>query len=194
MEMNKTSEDSIKILNRRSFIIIIFGAILSLLVALRLFALQVINFNFYKKKSVENKVSVKATPPIRGDIFDSEKNLVAANASLYEFVIYKDLNKNYLDEVNKLDKLINKFLSRVYFRRKPPKSDSTENYNFSEIYSREIQLSKFDWISAMTEITAKSIFNSLKTVIEARTLCMFKSLISKFFDLRKSFIKTINFS
>ncbi len=65
-------------------------------------------------------------------------------------------------DLKKLDKLINKFLSRVYFRRKPPKSDSTENYNFSEIYSREIQLSKFDWISAMTEITAKSIFNSLK--------------------------------
>ena len=48
MEKNKTSEDSIKILNRRSFIIIIFGAILSLIVSLRLFSLQVINFNFYK--------------------------------------------------------------------------------------------------------------------------------------------------
>ena len=33
MEKNKTSEDSIKILNRRSFIIIIFGAILSLIVS-----------------------------------------------------------------------------------------------------------------------------------------------------------------
>ena len=42
-----------------------------------------------------HKVSIKATPPIRGDIFDSEKNLVAANASLYEFVLYKNLNKNY---------------------------------------------------------------------------------------------------
>ena len=65
-------------------------------------------------------------------------------------------------DLKKLDKLINEFLSREYFHRKPPKSDSTENYNFSEIYSREIQISKFDWISAMTEITAKSIFNSLK--------------------------------
>ena len=46
MEKNKTSEDSIKILNRRSFIIIIIGAILSLIVSLRLFSLQVINFNF----------------------------------------------------------------------------------------------------------------------------------------------------
>ena len=38
MEKNKTSEDSIKILNRRSFIIIIVGAILSLIVSLRLFS------------------------------------------------------------------------------------------------------------------------------------------------------------
>ena len=52
MEKNKTSEDSIKILNRRSFIIIIVGAILSLLVSLRLFSLQVINFNFYNNSYI----------------------------------------------------------------------------------------------------------------------------------------------
>ena len=53
MEKNKTSEDSIKILNRRSFIIIIVGAILSFIVSLRLFSLQVINFNFYKKNQLK---------------------------------------------------------------------------------------------------------------------------------------------
>ncbi len=73
-------------------------------------------------------------------------------------------------DLKKLDKLINEFLSREYFHRKPPKSDSTENYNFSEIYSREIQISKFDWISAMTEITAKSIFHSLKENCNAKEL------------------------
>ena len=106
MEKNKASQDSIKILNRRSFIITTIGLILSLIVSIRLFSLQILNFNFYQKKSVENKVAVKATPPLRGDIFDNEKNLVAANASLYEFVIYKNLNKNYMDEVSKLNKLI----------------------------------------------------------------------------------------
>ena len=106
MEKNKASQDSIKILNRRSFIITTIGLILSLIVSIRLFSLQILNFNFYQKKSVENKVAVKATAPLRGDIFDNEKNLVAANASLYEFVIYKNLNKNYMDEVSKLNKLI----------------------------------------------------------------------------------------
>ena len=107
MEKNKASQDSIKIINRRSFIITSIGLILSFIVSIRLFSLQILNFDFYQKKSAENKVAVKATPPLRGDIFDNEKNLVALNSSLYEFVIYKSLNKNYLDEVNKLNNLIN---------------------------------------------------------------------------------------
>ncbi len=69
MEKNKTSQDSIKILNRRSFIITSIGLILSFLVSIRLFSLQILNYSFYQKKSVENKVSVKATPPIRGRHF-----------------------------------------------------------------------------------------------------------------------------
>ena len=107
MEKDKASQDSIKIINRRSFIITLIGLILSFIVSIRLFSLQILNFDFYQKKSAENKVAVKATPPLRGDIFDNEKNLVALNSSLYEFVIYKSLNKNYLDEVNKLNNLIN---------------------------------------------------------------------------------------
>ena len=106
MEKNKTSEESIKILNRRSFIIIIIGFFLSFFVILRLFSLQIINSKFYKKKSIENKVAVKAIPPLRGDIFDNEKNLIAGNASFYEFVIYKNLNKKYIDELTSLHSII----------------------------------------------------------------------------------------
>ena len=82
MEKNNTSADSIKILNRRSFIILILGIIMSFIISLRLFSLQVINFSFYKKKSVENKVSIKLTPPLRGDIYDSKKKLIAGSSSL----------------------------------------------------------------------------------------------------------------
>ena len=59
MEDNKTSKESIKILNRRSFIIIFISLFFSLFAILRLFSLQIINSKFYKKKSIENKVSVK---------------------------------------------------------------------------------------------------------------------------------------
>jgi penicillin-binding protein 2 len=157
MEKNKASQDSIKILNRRSFIITTIGLILSLIVSIRLFSLQILNFNFYQKKSVENKVAVKATPPLRGDIFDNEKNLVAANASLYEFVIYKNLNKNYMDEVSNLNKLINLDLKIFNI------SEKLKSFN---AYTPFI-LSRANWQQIVEFEKNKFLFTSIK-IIESK--------------------------
>ncbi len=157
MEKNKTSEDSIKILNRRSFIIIIAGAILSLLVSLRLFSLQVINFNFYKKKSVENKLSIKLTPPLRGDIYDSKKNLLAGSSSLYEFVVFKNLSKNYLHEIKKLDSLIKLKLNFDEL------SKQLKKYNEYSGFS----LRRASWKQIVEFEKNKFLFNSIK-IIESK--------------------------
>ena len=157
MEKNKASQDSIKILNRRSFIITTIGLILSLIVSIRLFSLQILNFNFYQKKSVENKVAVKATAPLRGDIFDNEKNLVAANASLYEFVIYKNLNKNYMDEVSKLNKLIKLDLKI---------SNILEKLKSFNAYTPFI-LSRANWQQIVEFEKNKFLFTSIK-IIESK--------------------------
>ena len=157
MEKNKASQDSIKILNRRSFIITIIGLILSLIVSIRLFSLQILNFNFYQKKSVENKVAVKATAPLRGDIFDNKKNLVAANASLYEFVIYKNLNKNYMDEVSKLNKLIKLDLKI---------SNISEKLKSFNAYTPFI-LSRANWQQIVEFEKNKFLFTSIK-IIESK--------------------------
>ena len=157
MEKNKASQDSIKILNRRSFIITTIGLILSLIVSIRLFSLQILNFNFYQKKSVENKVAVKATPPLRGDIFDNEKNLVAANASLYEFVIYKNLNKNYMVEVSNLNKLINLDLKI---------SNISEKLKSFNSYTPFI-LSRANWQQIVEFEKNKFLFTSIK-IIESK--------------------------
>jgi len=157
MEKNKASQDSIKILNRRSFIITAIGLILSLIVSIRLFSLQILNFNFYQKKSAENKVAVKATPPLRGDIFDNEKNLVAANTSLYEFVIYKNLNKNYMDEVSKLNKLIKLDLKI---------SNISEKLKSFNAYTPFI-LSRANWQQIVEFEKNKFLFTSVK-IIESK--------------------------
>ncbi len=157
MEKNKTSEDSIKILNRRSFIIIIFGAILSLIVSLRLFSLQVINFNFYKKKSVENKLSIKLTPPLRGDIYDSKKNLLAGSSSLYEFVVFKNLSKDHLHEIKKLDSLIKLKLNFGEI------SKQLKKYNEYSGFS----LSRASWEQIVEFEKNKFLFNSIK-IIESK--------------------------
>ena len=166
MEKNKASLDSIKILNRRSFIITAISLILSLIVSIRLFSLQILNFSFYQKKSVENKVSVKATPPIRGDIFDSEKNLVAANASLYEFVLYKNLNKNYLDEVNKLNKLINLDLNI---------SGISEKLKVFNAYTPYI-LSRANWKQIVEFEKNKFLFTSIKIIESKKRYYPYKNL------------------
>ena len=166
MEKNKASLDSIKILNRRSFIITAISLILSLIVSIRLFSLQILNFSFYQKKSVENKVSVKATPPIRGDIFDNEKNLVAANASLYEFVLYKNLNKNYLDEVNKLNKLINLDLNI---------SSISEKLKIFNAYTPFI-LSRANWKQIVEFEKNKFLFTSIKIIESKKRYYPYKNL------------------
>ena len=166
MEKNKASQDSIKILNRRSFIITVISLFLSLIVSIRLFSLQILNFSFYQKKSVENKVSVKATPPIRGDIFDSEKNLVAANASLYEFVVYKSLNKNYIEEINKLNKLINLDLNV---------SSISEKLKLFNAYTPFI-LSRANWKQIVEFEKNKFLFTSIKIIESKKRYYPYKNL------------------
>ena len=167
MEKNKTSEDSIKILNRRSFIIIVFGAILSLIVSLRLFSLQVINFNFYKKKSVENKLSIKLTPPLRGNIYDSKKNLLAGSSSLYEFVVFKNLSKDHLHEIKKLDSLIKLNLNFGEI------SKHLKKYNEYTGFS----LSRASWEQIVEFEKNKFLFNSIKIVESKKKILS----LSKFF-------------
>jgi len=166
MEKNKTSQDSIKILNRRSFIITAISLILSFIVSIRLFSLQILNFSFYQKKSVENKVAVKATPPIRGDIFDNEKNLVATNTSLYEFVLYKNLNQNYLDEVNKLIKLINIDLNI---------SIISEKLKLFNAYTPFI-LSRASWKQIVEFEKNKFLFTSIKIIESKKRYYPYKNL------------------
>ena len=157
MEKNKTTEDSIKILNRRSFIIIIVGSILSLIISLRLFSLQVINFSFYKKKSVENKLSIKLTPPLRGDIYDSKKNLLAGNSSLYEFAVFKNLSKDHFQEIAKLNSLIKLKLNLSEI------SNQLKKYNEYTGFS----LCRASWGQIVEFEKNKFLFNSIK-IIESK--------------------------
>ena len=157
MEKNKTTEQSIKILNRRSFIIIFIGFFFSFFVILRLFSLQVINSKFYRKKSVENKVSVKAIPPLRGDIFDTNKNLIAGNTSFYEFVIFKNLNKKFIDEIYLLNSLTNLNLDIKKIRSK------IENQNPYIPF----KISKANWDQIVKFEKNKFLFTAIK-ILESK--------------------------
>mgnify|MGYP006089245007 FL=1 len=98
--------DSSKIIKRRSFLAIIIAFLFFLIISVRLFFLQIIRGDTYKKKSKENRISTKITPPSRGDIFDTSGLLVAGTISNYSFVVYKYLNKNYDFEIKQFSKII----------------------------------------------------------------------------------------
>ena len=98
--------DSSKIIKRRSFLAIILAFLFFLIISVRLFFLQIIRGDTYKKKSKENRISTKITPPSRGDIFDTNGLLVAGTISNYSFVVYKYLNKNYDLEIKQFSKII----------------------------------------------------------------------------------------
>ena len=98
--------DSSKIIKRRSFLAIIIAFLFFLIISVRLFFLQIIRGDTYKKKSKKNRISTKITPPSRGDIFDTRGLLVAGTISNYSFVVYKYLNKNYDFEIKQFSKII----------------------------------------------------------------------------------------
>ena len=98
--------DSSKIIKRRSFLAIIIAFLFFLIISVRLFFLQIIRGDTYKKKSKENRISTKITPPSRGDIFDTSGLLVAGTISNYSFVVYKYLNKNYDFEIKQFSNII----------------------------------------------------------------------------------------
>ena len=64
-------------------------------------------------------------------------------------------------DFQKLTKTIDFLIRKPFFNLETPKSDSTENYDFSKLFIKDSNISKFDWISAMTEITALTLVNSL---------------------------------
>ena len=64
-------------------------------------------------------------------------------------------------DFQKLKKTIDFLIKKPFFNLETPKSDSTENYDFSKLFIKDSNISKFDWISAMTEITALTLVNSL---------------------------------
>ncbi len=128
-----------KIIKRRSFLVIFVSFLLSSLILFRLFVLQIVNVDNYRKKSKKNRIQTKITPPSRGDIFDSEGNLVAGTVSNYNFILYKYLNKNYKTEIN----TFKKYITNDFFLENLKKHNSykpftiKKNISWKEIVSYE---------------------------------------------------------
>ena len=103
-------------LNNQFVIILILSSFAFLLIFLRLFFLQVINNQTFKKMSDQNRIRLIATEPIRGKILDKNGELLASSKLEYSLIIkpqfltetkwqeYKYSLANFLNlEIEKLD-------------------------------------------------------------------------------------------
>ena len=115
MKNNKFNKKLVQ-LNNQHIIILILSSFAFLLIFLRLFFLQVINNQTFKKMSDQNRIRLIAMEPIRGKILDKNGELLATSKLEYSLIIkpqfvtetkwqeYKYSLANFLNlEIEKLD-------------------------------------------------------------------------------------------
>ena len=115
MKNNKFNKKVVP-LNNQYIIILILSSFAFLLIFLRLFFLQVINNQTFKKMSDQNRIRLIAKEPIRGKILDKNGELLASSKLEYSLIIkpqfltetkwqeYKYSLANFLNlEIEKLD-------------------------------------------------------------------------------------------
>ncbi|MDR1499346.1 MAG: penicillin-binding protein 2 [Rickettsiales bacterium] len=91
---------------RRLFIIVGFQFAAVLILILRLFYLQILNFDNYRSKSENNRINISIIPPLRGNIFDRNNNALTNNRNGYELILYKDKKQKDEDFVNKITNIL----------------------------------------------------------------------------------------
>lgn len=115
-----------------------------------------------------------------------------------------DLNGNYArkGDIKKLKKTISNYLRKSYFNHPIPKSQSIENYKFSDFNIHKLErknINKYDIIAALTEITFLSIKKDIEKYCKKGTEIFFCGggskncfLISKFQNLQEKNYKFKN--
>ena len=69
----------VNLYNRRTFLLYLLKLSLFSAVGWRLYNLQIVNSPKYKTLSIKNQIDLEIIFPIRGKIFDRNKNLIATN-------------------------------------------------------------------------------------------------------------------
>ena len=85
--MIKTNPSKKISLKRQPLVLLIFSGISFLLILLRLFFLQLLNYESNKKLSDENRIRLIASQPIRGRILDKNGYVLADSRVKYSLII-----------------------------------------------------------------------------------------------------------
>ncbi|BBA84596.1 penicillin-binding protein 2 [endosymbiont of Euscepes postfasciatus] len=96
---------NLSVFNKRIIIFVFLSIISILIIIIRLFYIQVINFNKYYSRSYNNCTKKILLNTKRGFIFDKNNIILAKNITVFKLVIYK--NNNLKNDIINISKLIN---------------------------------------------------------------------------------------
>ena len=122
LDLSRVSSE--KLLHRRLHILIIIFSILTVLLIVRLYFLQVVSFDHFDTLSETNRIKYIETPPRRGIIYDRNNTVLADNSSLYSIEI------NIKDAKN-IKKIISGIQKEIYLSKQEIESFYNKKTNYS---------------------------------------------------------------
>lgn len=93
-------------ISRRTFVIGAGKLGLLFILSCRLFYMQFIKKDEYKTLSDKNRIRIILIPPVRGQIFDKNNNLLARNQTSFNLLLEKSGNPSYKKEIAKISKIL----------------------------------------------------------------------------------------
>ena len=137
---NKREKDQFKIYNRRTFLL--FGAKISIfsIIGWRFFDIQILNSKKYKTLSKKNQINVDILYPIRGEIKDRNKIIIASNKRVYDLYIIPEQTNDLEDTLNNLNDFI-----KINFKQK------------RKIINLSKKIKKFESIKVLENLDWKSL-------------------------------------
>lgn len=154
--MSSLLEEHIKgsIFLKRLLIVLIVQMILVIILITRLFYLQILNFNDFKKKSENNRIKINVIPPLRGNILDRNNNKLTNNRNSYELILYKDKKQDENEFIQKLSNILdlndekqNKIKKQLKNNRNRPIVSVLNNLTWEELVKIEANNYKIKNIS-----------------------------------------------
>ena len=95
-----------KILNRRTFFLLLLKVSLFSILGWRLFNIQITNSKKYQTLSKNNQINVEIIYPVRGIITDRLGNIIASNVKVFDLYVIPERTKNINETLNKLSTFV----------------------------------------------------------------------------------------
>lgn len=129
--------------SRRLIIVLSIQVFLFLILILRLFYLQILDYEKYKNLSEDNRIKTQVIPPLRGHIFDRNNIQLTENQKNYRVLLYQNKN-NHMDVIYKLSNILDlsaddlqKILKKLEKNKDKPIVSILDNVNWDDLVKIE---------------------------------------------------------